>query len=50
VVDGLAPGDVVLADAAAPVAEGDRVRTTPMAPPGDGQDPATRKELPAKLD
>lgn len=50
VVEGLAPGDVVLADAAAPVAEGDRVRTAPMAPPGDGQDPATRKELPAKLD
>jgi len=50
VVEGLAPGDVVLADASAPVAEGQRVRTTPMAPPGAGQDPATRKELPAKLD
>lgn len=50
VVEGLAPGDLVLADASAPVAEGDRVRTTPMAPPGAGQDPATRKELPAKLD
>lgn len=50
VIEGLAPGDVVLADASAPVAEGQRVRTTPMAPPGAGQDPATRKELPAKLD
>lgn len=50
VIEGLAPGDVVLADASAPVAGGQHVRTTPMAPPGAGQDPATRKELPAKLD
>ena len=50
VVEGLAAGDVVLADGAAPVAGGDRVRTRDTAAPAGGQDPATRKELPAKLD
>lgn len=50
VVEGVSAGDVVLADAKAPVAEGDRVRTRDAAAPEPGQDPATRKELPAKLD
>lgn len=50
VVEGLAAGDVVLADGGAPVADGDRVRTRATSAPAGGQDPATRKELPAKLD
>ena len=50
VVEGLDAGDVVLADAGAPVTVGDRVRTRPARAPAEGQDPATRKELPAKLD
>ncbi len=50
VVEGLAAGDVVLADAGAAVAGGDRVRPRLQAAPAAGQDPATRKELPAKLD
>jgi HlyD family secretion protein len=50
VVSGLAAGDRVLADAAAPVAEGDRVRVTREPLPADANDPATRKELPASFD
>jgi HlyD family secretion protein len=50
VTDGLADGDTVLADAAAAVAEGDRVRVREAALPAAGADPATRKELPAKFD
>ena len=47
---GLQAGDWILADAQAAVAEGDRVRVVPSGLPVDAADPATRKELPAKLD
>ncbi|HEU0154159.1 MAG TPA: efflux RND transporter periplasmic adaptor subunit [Arenimonas sp.] len=50
VTDGVAAGDWILADAAAPVAEGDRVRVAETALPAAGADPATSKELPAKFD
>ncbi len=50
VTDGLAEGDRVLADAKAPVAEGDRVRLREGALPTEAADAATRNELPAKLD
>ncbi len=50
IAQGLAAGDRILADAAAPVAEGDRVRITQQALPAEAKDPATRKELPAKFD
>lgn len=50
ITQGLAPGDRILADAAAPVAEGDRVRVSQEALPAVVNDPATRKELPAKFD
>ncbi len=50
VTDGLAAGDWILADAAAPLQEGDRVRVVAGALPADATDAATRKELPAKLD
>ena len=49
VTDGLAAGDWILADAAAPLQEGDRVRVVARALPADATDAATRKELPAKL-
>ncbi|MDY0021913.1 efflux RND transporter periplasmic adaptor subunit [Arenimonas caeni] len=50
VVEGLQAGDLVLADATAPVAAGDRVRARAAGAPADAADPATRKELPAALD
>jgi HlyD family secretion protein len=50
VTDGLQAGDWILADAAAPLQEGDRVRVVASDLPADAADPATRKELPAKLD
>ena len=50
IIEGLAPGDRILADAAAPVAEGDRVRIVREALPTEGADAATRKELPATFD
>lgn len=45
---GLQAGDWILADAQAPVAEGDRVRVT--ASTGGGLDSRTRHELPARLE
>lgn len=50
VTEGLAAGDWILADAAATVAEGDRVRVAATALPAAGTEAATRKELPARLD
>ncbi len=50
VTAGLQAGDRVLADAKAPLTEGDRVRVVPSALPVGAADTATRKELPAKLD
>lgn len=50
VTAGLQTGDRVLADAKAPLTEGDRVRVVPSALPVGAADTATRKELPAKLD
>ena len=50
VTSGLRAGDWILADAQATVAEGDRVRVVAGSLPTDSTDPATRKELPAKLD
>lgn len=50
VTDGLAAGDWILADADAPVDEGDRVRVDPDELPADSTDAATRKELPVSLD
>lgn len=50
---GLQAGDWVLADAQAPLEEGDRARVAPSELPVDVADPtnsATRKELPAKFD
>ena len=47
---GLQDGDRVLADAGADVAEGSRVRVRDAGIPADANDPATRKELPARLD
>ena len=47
---GLQAGDWILADAPAALQEGDRVRVDASALPVAGADPATRKELPAKLD
>ena len=47
---GLQAGDWILADAQAALQEGDRVRVDASALPVAGADPATRKELPAKLD
>ena len=47
---GLQDGDRVLADAGADVAEGSRVRVRDAGIPDDANDPATRKELPARLD
>ena len=49
VVEGLQDGDWVLADAAAGVEEGERVRVRATAPPTGG-DGATRNELPVNLD
>jgi hypothetical protein len=40
----------VLADAKAPVVEGDRVRLREGALPADAGNAATRNELPARLD
>jgi HlyD family secretion protein len=50
VTAGLQAGDWILADAPAGLQEGDRVRVAASDLPGAGADPATRKELPAKLD
>ena len=50
VTAGLQAGDWILADAQASVVEGDRVRVVGSGLPVDATDPATRKELPAKLD
>lgn len=50
VTAGLQDGDRVLADADAALEEGDRVRARIAARPGDATDPATRNELPARLD
>jgi len=50
ITSGLVPGDQVLADAAAPVAEGDRVRITREGPPAEEGEVVTRRELPAKFD
>lgn len=50
ITQGLNAGDWILANAAAEIEEGGRVRVTPAALPKDAADPATRKELPAKFD
>lgn len=50
VTAGLREGDQVLADAGAALEDGDRVRARPTDTPDDATDPATRKELPARLD
>lgn len=50
VVAGLQAGDWILADAQAVVEEGGRVRVKSTGLPADSADPATRKELPARLD
>ena len=50
VTGGLAAGDWILADAAAAVADGDRVRVSEAALPADADDASTRKEIPARLD
>jgi HlyD family secretion protein len=50
VTAGVRPGDWVLADAKAAVAEGERVRVVASSLSAAGADPATRKELPARLD
>lgn len=50
VLAGLQAGDWVLADARAPVAEGERVRVQADALPVAAADSATRKELPARFD
>ncbi|MFH1598850.1 MAG: efflux RND transporter periplasmic adaptor subunit [Pseudomonadota bacterium] len=47
---GLQDGDRVLADAGADLAQGSRVRVRDAGIPADANDPATRKELPARLD
>ncbi len=47
---GLQAGDWVLADAQAAVEAGDRVRVVSRDVPVDATDPATRKEVPIKLD
>ncbi|MEE4249767.1 MAG: efflux RND transporter periplasmic adaptor subunit [Alcanivoracaceae bacterium] len=51
VLSGLSAGDAVLADAAAPLADGTRVRfTESQAPlPGNAGDPASQNELPVNL-
>lgn len=50
VVQGLQAGDWVLADASALIEAGSRVRIKAVAAPADVNDPATRKELPARFD
>lgn len=50
VTEGLAEGDQVLADPPPDLEPGDRVRTREAGLPAEGNDPATRKELPARLD
>ena len=50
VTAGLQSGDWILADGAAQVSEGDRVRLVANALPHEAVDTATRKELPARLD
>ncbi|WP_374602874.1 efflux RND transporter periplasmic adaptor subunit [Arenimonas sp.] len=47
---GLRDGDQVLADAGADIEDGSRVRVSAAGIPADANDPATRKELPARLD
>ncbi len=50
VTSGLAPGDWVLADPRAVVQTGDRVRLKALTPPEPGIDPASRGEIPVRLD
>ena len=50
VTAGLQAGDWILADARAPLEEGDRVRVLSTDLPADSTDSATRKELPARFD
>lgn len=50
ITEGLQAGDWILADANAAIEEGDRVRVAAGDLQAVGADPATRKELPAKLD
>lgn len=50
VTEGLAEGDWVLADPPADLDPGARVRPREAGLPADANDPATRKELPARLD
>ena len=50
VVEGLAAGDWVLANPAVGLEDGARVRVRGSALPAAGADPATRNELPARLD
>ena len=50
VTRGLEAGDWILADADAAVEEGQRARVNAGAQPAGADDPATRKELPAKFD
>lgn len=50
VTAGLQAGEWVLADAGAALQDGDRVHVVASAAPTGTADPATRKELPAKLD
>jgi HlyD family secretion protein len=50
VTAGLRVGDRVLADAQAVVTQGDRVRVVASSLPAGNANPATRKELPMKLD
>lgn len=50
VVDGLAAGDFVLADGAAGVVDGQRLRVVEQPLPERGADAASRNELPARFD
>ncbi|GAB2498967.1 efflux RND transporter periplasmic adaptor subunit [Arenimonas alkanexedens] len=50
VTEGLAAGDWVVADAAAPVEEGARIRVRDTTLAGDANETATRNETPAKFD
>ncbi|GGA80379.1 permease [Arenimonas soli] len=50
ITTGLQDGDRVLADGGADIADGSRVRARDAGIPADANDPATRKELPARFD
>ncbi|GAB2667234.1 efflux RND transporter periplasmic adaptor subunit [Arenimonas aestuarii] len=50
ITGGLEEGDWVLADPDVGIGDGSRVRPRAAGLPGGGNDPATRKELPARLD